>query len=62
MAKWATVVAAIGSQVAMFIVGNHQRSIILIGVIAAWVLSPYVALALLDARSGARWPRSRSSP
>jgi len=40
MAKWATVVAAIGSQVAMFIVGNHQRSIILIGVFAAWVLSP----------------------
>lgn len=40
MAKWATVVAAIGSLVAMFIVGNHQRSIILIGVFAAWVLSP----------------------
>jgi hypothetical protein len=51
MAKWAAVVAAIGSLVAMFIVGHRQRSIILMVVFAAWVLSPYVALALLDARS-----------
>jgi hypothetical protein len=60
MAKWAAVVAAIGSLVAMFIVGHRQRSIILMVVFAAWVLSPYVALALLDARSGTWRPRTRS--
>ena len=60
MTKWATVVAAIGSLIAMFIVGHRQRSIILMVVFAAWVLSPYVALALLHARSGTWLPRTRT--
>lgn len=47
-------VGAIGSLYYMFMTGRHQKSILLIFLFTAWVLSPYVALFLADKIAG-RW-------
>ena len=54
------VASAAGSLIAMFIVGHRQRSIVLMLMFAAWVLSPFGALALLHARSRSWRESSRS--
>jgi hypothetical protein len=46
-----TTAAALGGLVAMFIIGRHQRSILLIVLFTLWVLSPLVALVLINARA-----------
>ncbi len=54
------VAAAVVGVTAMFIVGRHQRSILLIVLFTGWVLAPFVALALLNARSR-KWRASTRS-
>lgn len=51
------VVGAIGSLYFMVMAGRHQKSILLIFLFTAWVLSPYVALFLADKIAG-RWSAS----
>ena len=54
-ARLAMIVGATGGLVSMFIVGHRQRSVLLIVLFATWVLSPFVALALVQARAKG-WP------
>ena len=42
-------VGALGSVVLMLYAGRHNGSLILMGLFAAWVLSPFLALLLADA-------------
>jgi hypothetical protein len=53
LATLTTTAAALGGLVAMFLIGRHQRSILLIVMFAVWVLSPLVALVLINARARA---------
>lgn len=45
------VTAIIGSLVSMFTVGHRQRSVILMTMFFVWVLSPFVALWLVNSRA-----------
>ena len=51
----ATIIGAVGGLVSMLIVGHGQQSVLLLVMFATWVLSPFVALALVHARAKA-WP------
>ena len=42
------IVGTIGSLYFMFIAGSNQKSIVLIGLFTAWVLSPFVGLIFAD--------------
>lgn len=54
VALTAVVAGAAGSLGLMLRVGNRNNSLILIGLFAGWVLSPFVGLILADIRSN-RW-------
>ena len=58
-ARLATILGAVGGLVSMFIVGHRQRSVLLMVLFATWVVSPFVALALVRARASAWPPPSR---
>lgn len=53
LAKFATLGGAIVSLICTFMVGQHNRSIVLVGLFVAWVLSPF--LGLIWARRFAYW-------
>ncbi len=55
------VASAVGALVSMFIVGQRQRSVLLITMFVVWVLAPYVALWLLNARARAWNPSARAT-
>ena len=59
IASLALFIAAIGSLASMFIIGSRQKSLLLIAMFLVWVLSPYVALAVLDSRARAWHSASR---
>ncbi len=61
LASLAAVIGAATGLTAMFIVGSHQRSILLMAMFTVWVLSPFVALLLLNARAGNWSPASRAT-
>ena len=54
-ARIALAAGAAGSLALMFYAGRRNPSVILMGLFAIWVLSPFVGLALADLRS-TRWP------
>lgn len=49
-----SLVGTIGSLFFMFKVGNHQKSILLLGLFTAWVLSPFAGLFVVD-RFSKQW-------
>jgi hypothetical protein len=51
----ATVVGAAVSLVFMFVVGRHQKSLVLIALFTGWVLAPFVVLIYMHTRSKI-WP------
>jgi hypothetical protein len=51
VAMIAIAIGAAGSLGLMFYVGHHQRSIILVVLFTAWVLSPFAALLWADGLS-----------
>ncbi len=44
----AVLAGAIGSMYFMFTAGSHQKSIVLIGLFTAWVLSPFIGLVVVN--------------
>jgi hypothetical protein len=53
--RFALAAGAAGSIVLMLRAGSRQRSLLLIFLFTAWVLSPFLALALANLRAS-RWP------
>ena len=45
-----TAFAGVGSVVFMFMVGRHQRSLLLLGVFTVWVALPFVAMIYAEIR------------
>jgi len=54
-ARFALAAGAAGSIVLMLRAGSRQRSLLLIFLFTAWVLSPFLGLALANLRAS-RWP------
>lgn len=60
-ARVALVAGAAGSVLLMMRAGARQRSIVLILLFTGWVLSPFLALALANARSAGWQPLTRTA-
>ena len=48
------VASAVGALMSMFTVGHRQRSVVLMAMFTVWVLSPFVALWLINGKAR-RW-------
>src|SRR5512144_2711114 len=59
IARVAAFIGAIGSVVAMFIVGHRNPSAVLMAMFTVWVLSPFVAVVWVDSRSSGWSARMR---
>lgn len=53
------VASAAGALVSLFVVGHRQRSVVLVAMFIVWVLSPFVALRLLNGRARSWSPAPR---